>query len=167
MIYLKYDKRQYMNHLIMKSPVGKLTLVASESGICAVLWEKEKQGRVKIDLGELNPKNKILQEAKRQLEEYFKGKRSSFDLPLDLIGTDFQKKVWKALSKIPFGQTHSYLDIAKKLKNKNASRAVGMANGKNPISIIVPCHRVIGNSGKLTGYAGGLEAKKILLDLEK
>jgi len=155
-----------MKHLKMRSPVGILTLVASDKGLCAVLWEKEKVGRVKIDLGVEAAKDSFLLEVKQQLSEFFAGERSSFDIKLDMLGTEFQKRVWRALTKIPYGKTASYLDIAKKIGKPPASRAVGMANGRNPISIIVPCHRVIGANGSLTGYAGGVEAKQLLLDLE-
>jgi len=109
----------------------------------------------------------LLKEAIKQLNEYFDGKRSSFDLKLQLQGTEFQKKVWNALIEIPFGETRSYGEIAKIIGNEKASRAVGMANNKNPIAIIIPCHRVIGANGKLVGYAGGLDIKEELLKLEK
>ncbi len=102
-----------------------------------------------------------------QLDAYFKGELTKFDIELDIQGTDFQKKVWQELVKIPYGETLSYGELAKRIGNPKASRAVGMANGKNPISIIVPCHRVIGKNGSLTGFGGGLDAKKTLLDLEK
>ncbi len=143
-----------------------LTLVASDKGLAAILWEKEKPGRVKIVIGKENKKHPILMEAEKQLKEYFAKQRQKFDLPLDFNGTDFQKKVWKALLNIPFGQTVSYGAIAKKIGTPTAVRAVGAANGKNPISIIAACHRVIGSSGKLTGYAGGMENKVLLLELE-
>ena len=109
----------------------------------------------------------LLKEAIRELNEYFDGKRTSFDLQLELQGTEFQKKVWKALKEIPFGETRSYGEIAKIIGNEKACRAVGMANNKNPIAIIVPCHRVIGANGKLVGYAGGVDLKEKLLNLEK
>ncbi|PIP91741.1 MAG: glycosyltransferase [Bdellovibrionales bacterium CG12_big_fil_rev_8_21_14_0_65_38_15] len=150
----------------MKSPVGRLTLIASSKGLCAVLWENEKLNRVNIPLGRKNLNNPFIKMAIEQLTEYFEGKRKNFTVPLDVIGTDFQKNVWKNLQKVPYARTVSYKDIALKLKKPTASRAVGMANGKNPLSIIVPCHRIIASSGKLTGYAGGLNNKKILLDLE-
>jgi len=108
----------------------------------------------------------LLKEAIKQLNEYFDGKRKSFDLPLEPKGTEFQNKVWNALKEIPFGETRSYGEIAKIIGNEKASRAVGMANNKNPIAIIVPCHRVIGANGKLVGYAGGLDLKEKLLKLE-
>ena len=109
----------------------------------------------------------LLKEAIKQLNEYLEGKRNLFDLPLAPEGTEFQKKVWNALKEIPFGETKSYGEIAKIIGNEKASRAVGMANNKNPIMIVVPCHRVIGANGKLVGYAGGVEVKEMLLNLEK
>ncbi|MFY7992610.1 MAG: methylated-DNA--[protein]-cysteine S-methyltransferase, partial [Bacteriovoracaceae bacterium] len=112
------------------------------------------------------PEIKILKQAKKELEEYFSGKRRNFDIPLDVDGSDFQKKVWNQLQKIPYGKTCAYKDIATKLRDPNASRAVGTANGKNPLWIVVPCHRVITASGSLGGYAGGLEMKTKLLQLE-
>jgi methylated-DNA-[protein]-cysteine S-methyltransferase len=148
------------------SPVGKLKLVASETGLIAILWENENPRRVPLkDLLEDN-EQPILVETERQLKEYFAGKRDEFSIPLDMRGTAFQKDVWRALLAIPFGKTFSYGEIAKQLGKPNASRAVGAANGRNPISIVVPCHRVIGASGKLTGFAGGLDAKAHLLGLE-
>ncbi|OOM71635.1 methylated-DNA--protein-cysteine methyltransferase [Clostridium puniceum] len=109
----------------------------------------------------------LLKEAIKQLNEYLEGKCNLFDLPLEPEGTEFQKKVWNALKEIPFGETKSYGEIAKIIGNEKASRAVGMANNKNPIMIVIPCHRVIGANGKLVGYAGGIEVKKMLLNLEK
>ena len=151
---------------IIDSPVGKLTLVAREVKLAAVLWEIEKANRVKLGAMEQNNKLPILCETERQLAEYFAGQRVTFELELDFAGTDFQKKVWRALLTIPFGETRSYSDIARQIGNEKAVRAVGAANGRNPISIIAPCHRVIGMNGTLTGFAGGLEAKQILLRLE-
>jgi len=150
----------------MKSPVGDLNLVASEKGLAAILWPNDDPKRVRLAplLEQLNLP--VLAETERQLEDYFKGKRRSFDLPLDFAGTDFQKSVWQALLRIPYGLTRSYGEIANELGNAKAMRAVGAANGRNPISIVAPCHRVIGASGKLTGFAGGLETKEFLLRLE-
>lgn len=151
---------------IMDSPVGKLTLVARAEKLMAVLWEEERPNRVKLgDMTEDNA-NPTLCETERQLVEYFSGKRNQFNLDLEFAGTDFQKKVWQALLTIPFGETRSYSDIAKQIGNEKAVRAVGAANGRNPISIIAPCHRVIGASGELTGFAGGLAAKRTLLATE-
>ena len=152
---------------IMKSPVGRLKLVASDKGLAAILWEDDNPKRVRLNLVDEEPRNPILIETERQLTEYFAGKRKSFTMKLDFNGTDFQKSVWQALLKIHFGQTRSYGEIAKSVGNPKAVRAVGAANGKNPISIIAPCHRVIGSTGKLTGFAGGLDVKAQLLELER
>jgi len=150
----------------IESPVGKLKLVASSNALVAVLWERERPNRVKLDTMTLAPQQPILLETERQLAEYFAGGRIQFDLPLQPDGSEFQKKVWQALREIPFGQTRSYLDLAKALGSSKAARAVGAANGKNPLSIIVPCHRVVGADGSLTGFAGGDETKAALLALE-
>lgn len=151
---------------LMPSPVGQLTLVARDGKLSAILWETERANRVR--LGELHEANHspVLLEAERQLQEYFAGTRNGFTLELDFTGTDFQKQVWQALLTIPFGETRSYSQIAQQIGNPKAVRAVGAANGRNPISIIAPCHRVIGASGALTGFAGGLQAKQYLLALE-
>jgi methylated-DNA-[protein]-cysteine S-methyltransferase len=150
----------------MKSPVGKLKLVAGSRALVAVLWEKERPNRVKLDQMSLDPRHPILIETERQLSEYFAGKRTEFDLPLQPDGTEFQKKVWRTLREIPFGKTKSYLDLARAVGSPKSSRAVGAANGKNPLSIVVPCHRVVGADGALTGFAGGLETKATLLAFE-
>lgn len=152
---------------MMPSPVGKLKLVASEKGLAAILWENDGSERVAIGTDATEDiAHPLLLETERQLNDFFSGKRTSFSLPLDFQGTEFQKKVWNALLIIPFGETRSYAQIARQIGNADAVRAVGAANGKNPISIVAPCHRVIGASGKLTGFAGGLENKAYLLDLE-
>lgn len=151
---------------LLASPVGQLTLIASDKGLMAVLWENEDPKRVGIDQGEQCDDFPLLQQTAQQLDEYFDGTRKIFELPLHFIGTEFQQKVWHALLTIPYGETRSYLQIAQQIGNEKSVRAVGAANGKNPISIIAPCHRVIGASGKLTGFAGGLEAKAFLLQLE-
>lgn len=148
------------------SPVGALTLVASDAGLSAVLWENDRPGRVPLGPTTEDDAHPVLCRAAGQLADYFAGRRTMFDVPLDMVGTDFQKKVWAALLTIPFGETRSYGDLAAQVGNPKASRAVGAANGRNPISIIVPCHRAIGANGTLTGFAGGLEAKRILLALE-
>jgi methylated-DNA-[protein]-cysteine S-methyltransferase len=150
----------------MKSPVGELKLVASDKGLAAILWEHDNPRRVRFARVSEDNNHPVLVEAERQLKDYFSGKRKSFSVKLDFQGTEFQKKVWAALLTIPFGETRSYGQIAKQIQNPKAVRAVGAANGKNPISIIAPCHRVIGSTGKLTGFAGGLEAKARLLALE-
>ena len=151
---------------LMPSPVGELTLVARDGKLSAILWEVERANRVR--LGELieADDSPVLLETERQLQEYFAGKRNQFELELDFTGTDFQKQVWQALLTIPFGETRSYSQIAQQIGNPKAVRAVGAANGRNPISIIAPGHRVIGASGGLTGFAGGLAAKQYLLALE-
>jgi methylated-DNA-[protein]-cysteine S-methyltransferase len=155
-----------LSYKYFTSPVGKLKLVASETGLIAILWEKENPRRVPLtDLVEDNHQ-KVLVETERQLKEYFTGKRNTFSIPLDMRGTAFQKDVWRALQAIPFGKTLSYGQIAKQLGRPAASRAVGAANGRNPVAIVVPCHRVIGSTGKLTGFAGGLDTKAHLLNLE-
>lgn len=151
----------------MPSPVGALTLVASDAGLIAILWENDRPGRVKLGAMEEAPDHPLLIEAGRQIQEYFAGERTSFSVPLDFRGTDFQKSVWAALLTIPFGETRSYGEIARQIGRPSASRAVGAANGRNPISIIAPCHRVIGTNGALTGFAGGLAAKEALLGMER
>jgi methylated-DNA-[protein]-cysteine S-methyltransferase len=150
----------------MPSPVGRLTLVGSDAGLAAVLWENDRPNRVRLNVIGEDAGFPVLQRVERQLTEYFVGERRVFDLPLDFAGTAFQTQVWQALLTIPFGQTRSYGAIARQIGKPDAVRAVGAANGRNPISIIAPCHRVIGASGSLTGFAGGLEAKAFLLALE-
>lgn len=151
---------------LMQSPVGTLTLVARGNSLAAVLWEQERENRVRLGALHRNDTHPTLKETARQLGEYFAGQRQRFELPLDFFGTDFQRQVWAALLTIPFGETRSYSEIARQIGNPSAVRAVGAANGRNPISIIAPCHRVIGASGSLTGFAGGLQAKQYLLALE-
>ena len=149
------------------TPVGELKLIASPNGLAAILWENDDPKRVRLAPLARDHRNPYLLQAEKQLKEYFAGKRTSFEIQLDFKGTDFQKSVWQALLKIPYGETRSYGQIAKQIKRPKASRAVGAANGKNPISIIAACHRVIGASGALTGFAGGLKTKAFLLELEK
>jgi methylated-DNA-[protein]-cysteine S-methyltransferase len=151
---------------IIASPVGRLTLAGSDAGLAAILWENDRPGRVRLNIVGEDAGHPLLVEAERQLGEYFAGTRSRFDLKLDFNGTDFQKLVWNALLTIPFGQTRSYRQIARQIGRPAAVRAVGAANGRNPISIIAPCHRVIGANGALTGFAGGLQVKERLLALE-
>ena len=147
-----------MNTLSMDSPIGLLTIVGTNEAITSIRF-----GEVGYAF---NP-SPLLLRAVSELREYFDGKRREFDLPLAPEGTDFQKRVWEELCKIPYGETSSYGEIAAALGNTRAARAVGLANNKNPIPIIVPCHRVIGADGALVGYAGGVEAKDFLLKLEK
>ena len=150
----------------VSSPVGTLTLVATDDGLAAILWEDDPPGRVRLDVEREDPRHPVLVEAERQLAEYFDGRRTEFSVKLDPAGTDFQRKVWDALRSIPFGETRSYGQIAKQIGRPTAVRAVGAANGKNPLSIVAPCHRVIGSTGKLTGFAGGLDVKARLLAME-
>ena len=150
----------------MSSPVGELTLVGSDAGLRAVLWPVEREGRVTFAETIEDGEHPVLTAAKTQITEYLAGERSSFDLPLDLVGTDFQIDVWHALDAIPFGETRSYGELADGLGKPGAARAVGAATGRNPVSIIIPCHRLVGSSGKLTGFAGGIDAKRWLLEHE-
>ena len=150
----------------MDSIIGPLYLVASEKGLQGLFW-KEQSIRQEKTLRGSGLEIKIILQTVDALQEYFLGKSKSFDLPLDVVGTPFQIRVWNELKKIPYGKTNSYKDIATRLANPGASRAVGTANGRNPLSIIIPCHRVIAANGTLGGYAGGLEIKTKLLDLEQ
>lgn len=150
----------------MASPVGELTLVGSDAGLRAVLWPVEKDGRVTFAEPIEAGSHQILSQAVEQIDDYIAGDRSDFDIDLDLVGTDFQVEVWHALSAIPYGETRAYGELADELHRSGAARAVGAATGRNPVSIIVPCHRLVASSGKLTGFAGGLDAKKWLLEHE-
>jgi len=152
---------------IIATSIGKLRLVASGAGLAAVLWENDDPDRVRFPALVESSDHPVLLEAERQLGEYFAGRRRRFDLALDFAGTDFQKRVWQALLAIPFGETRSYRQIAEEVGNPKAVRAVGAANGRNPLSIIAPCHRVIGANGDLVGFAGGMKTKQFLLDLER
>ncbi len=146
----------------LDSIIGKIVIETEGDFLVGVNLKKN------IDTSAMRQnENNVIKETKRQLEEYFCGKRKIFDLPIAMNGTAFQKKVWSALLEIPYGQTRSYKEIAVAVNNPKGSRAVGMANNRNPIFIIVPCHRVIGADGSLVGYGGGLDVKKKLLDLEK
>ena len=147
------------------SPLGPLTVLASDNGVHAIAFESDRTEQAKTNLPRA-VNYPIINATIRQLAMYFDGTLKVFDLPLDLRGTDFQKRVWELLLEIPFGETRTYGDIAHALGNVEASQAVGAANGKNPMAIVVPCHRVIGASGHLTGYAGGMEKKKFLLTHE-
>lgn len=144
-----------------ETPIGKMMIFATEQAITKIYFENQIQTKDVLIKETSLHKNAI-----NQLEEYFAGKRKNFDLPLNLEGTEFQKNVWNALIDIPYGQTRSYKEIAKTIENEKACRAIGMANNRNKIPIIIPCHRVIGADGNLVGFGGGLEIKKYLLDLE-
>ena len=154
-------------YMYMDSPVGALKLVAHDHALVAVMWDTEDHKRVRLAELIEDHQHPMLLRVKKQLEQYFAGQRQQFDLPLDFKGTDFQQQVWQTLLTIPYGETRSYKEIAIQIGNEKAVRAVGAANGKNPISIIAPCHRVIGSSGALVGFAGGLDKKQILLSLEQ
>ena len=143
-----------------ETPVSNLTLVADDDALLQLLLPNAVPG------DHPEGRNAIIDLAIAQLDEYFAGKRFCFDLPLALHGTAFQEKVWQAVSEIPYGETASYADIAAAIERPRAVRAVGAANGANPIPLIIPCHRIIGKSGNLVGYGGGLELKRCLLDLE-
>lgn len=160
---MKYTK-------FLRTPLGKMLVASDGDSITGVYFQTQLEPRHRFQAGPQmalpSKVNAVMQKAEAQINEYFEGKRTSFDLPLSFEGTDFQKKVWGELLKIPFGTTISYKELAIRVGNEKGSRAVGTANSKNPISILVPCHRVIGENGSLTGYAGGLENKKYLLSLE-
>ncbi|MEY4718518.1 MAG: hypothetical protein RL563_1136 [Pseudomonadota bacterium] len=149
-----------------QSPVGELKLVASDQGLMAILWANDNPNRVPLGSMKRDDANPVLIQTRLQLEQYFAGKRQRFVLPLNFVGTDFQKQVWQSLLTIPFGETRSYGQIALQIGKPKAARAVGTANGRNPISIVIPCHRVIGSNGELTGFAGGLKAKAYLIEIE-
>ena len=149
------------------SKFGEITLIGDEDGINRLHWKSEEVKRPLEISSDWERNDEFFTEARKQLQEYFAGKRKNFDLKLNPQGTDFQKRVWNALSEIPYGELRSYQDIAIAIGNKKACRAIGMANSKNPIPIIVPCHRVIGKNGKLVGFAIGLKTKQGLINIEK
>ena len=154
--------KRVRNDLVIASPVGKLRLVASEKGLVAIDVRNHTKQETTIDASA----QAILIKTKKQLEQYFAGTRTSFDVALDLVGTEFQVQAWRALGRIPFGKTISYGQQAKNMKKPKAFRAVGSANGMNPVPIIVPCHRVVASDGSLGGYSLGLKMKKQLLAIE-
>ncbi len=165
--------KEVINIQFYKTPVGELILGSYQNKICLADWRFRKMRNTidtrickKLNAVFTENTSDIIEKTKEQLHEYFTKKRTKFDLNLLLIGTDFQKKVWLELQKIPFGKTYSYLELSKNINNEKAIRAVASANGANAISIIIPCHRIIGSNGKLVGYAGGIPAKKKLLNLE-
>lgn len=155
-------------HLVVDSPVGPLTLVSDGTHLTGVWFSEHKHPPKETgDDVAREEAPQVLRDAADQLAEYFAGTRTTFDLPLAAEGTDFQRRVWALLAEIPYGQTRSYGELAVELGQPGASRAVGLANGRNPVSIVVPCHRVVGASGAITGYGGGVERKQALLDLER
>lgn len=150
----------------LDTPVGCLVLVASDDGLRAVLWPDDRDGRVPLPDGVVDGTNPHLEAAAAQLTEWFAGEREDFDLATDVVGTDFQRQVWAELARIAYGETISYATLAERIGDRGKARAVGTAVGRNPLSIVVPCHRVVGADGRLTGFAGGLDVKRRLLDLE-
>jgi methylated-DNA-[protein]-cysteine S-methyltransferase len=151
---------------MMQSKIGTIYLVASDLGLRTLSFKEQLIPTLQSS-NNSSQKEEIICLASRQLEEYFLGKRKVFHLPIDIKGTDFQKNVWKELQNIPYGKTVSYEDVAINIQNQKAVRAVGTANGKNPLCIIVPCHRVISKNGSMGGYSGGLEIKSKLLEIER
>ncbi|HEX5407237.1 MAG TPA: methylated-DNA--[protein]-cysteine S-methyltransferase [Pseudonocardiaceae bacterium] len=152
-------------HTVIESPVGDLTVVAAEGAITGLYFARHLRAPARDAIGVHTDTG--FTEVARQLDEYFAGTRTEFDLPLAPVGNDFQQRVWALLTTIPYGETRSYGDLARSLGDPGLAQAVGSANGRNPISIIVPCHRVVGADGSLTGYAGGLDRKRYLLELEE
>ncbi|HKN52835.1 MAG TPA: methylated-DNA--[protein]-cysteine S-methyltransferase [Amycolatopsis sp.] len=154
-------------HSTVDSPCGPLTLVAEGEALCGLYMDLQRHRPADSTFGSLDPGAPIFARAETELKEYFAGQRREFEVPLAFAGTPFQRLVWTALREIPYGETMSYGELAERLGKPSAARAVGLANGKNPIGIIVPCHRVVGSNGSLTGYGGGLERKRYLLDFEQ
>lgn len=155
-----------LSSTIIDSPVGPLTIIASDAGLRAILWPDE-DTRISVGATRDDATHPIVAASVVQLGEYFAGEREDFDLPLDALGTEFQRSAWNALRTIPYGTTVSYGEQAARMGDRRKARAVGAANGKNPISIVVPCHRVVGANGALTGFAGGVDTKAWLLALEQ
>jgi methylated-DNA-[protein]-cysteine S-methyltransferase len=155
----------HLTHTMVDSPVGPLTLVATDGALTGLYMDRQRYRPGTETFGDRD--HTPFAQAAEQLEEYFAGRLTDFDVPLAFVGTPFQRLVWEALRKVPYGQTVSYGQLADRLGRPTAARAVGLANGHNPISIIVPCHRVVGAKGDLTGYGGGLERKRHLLDFER
>lgn len=155
-----------LEYMIADSPAGKLKLIARDTRLIAILWENDRKNRVKLGEMQLADANPVLLDAERQLREFFAGERTQFELDITMEGTPFQKRVWNALLDIPFRERRTYRDIATRIGNHQAARAGGAAIGLNPLSIVTPCHRVVGSSGSLTGFAGGLPTKTLLLDTE-
>ena len=155
-----------LKYKIINSPVGLLKIVVKNQTLVAILWDNEKIGRVRLDQMVEDKNDSFILEVEKQLNEYFCCHRKRFDLSIETEGTPFQQEVWKRLAQIPYGSTCSYKEIAQKIDRPKAVRAVGTAIGRNPISIVIPCHRVIASDGGLAGFAGGLDRKQVLLDLE-
>jgi methylated-DNA-[protein]-cysteine S-methyltransferase len=152
-------------HTVIASPLGDLTAVAEDGVLSGLYFERHRRGPTAAELGTRGEQG--FDEVRRQLGEYFAGERTRFELPLAPQGDEFQQQVWRLLREIPFGETRSYGDLARQLGNVSLAQAVGAANARNPVSVIVPCHRVVGADGGLIGYAGGLDRKRFLLELEE
>jgi O-6-methylguanine DNA methyltransferase len=171
----KMETTLYVQYGEMDSPVGPLTLLKTEKGLCRINFGSAEENLPLINVwlkkqalnAELKLDQHSLQPYMTQITEYFAQERKAFDLPLDLYGSTFQKKVWEGLCEIPYGETYSYKDVATMIGSPKAVRAIGNANNKNPLPIVIPCHRVIGSNGALVGYGGGLDKKEILLHLEQ
>jgi methylated-DNA-[protein]-cysteine S-methyltransferase len=155
------------SYCILKKTLGDLLLVANETELIGVYFDACNHVPAARNTWTLDPRHPVLRQARKQLDEFFMGERISFSLPLNLEGTEFQKRIWREIARIPYGQTISYGELARRAGNPRAIRAAGVNTGKNPLGIVVPCHRVIGKDGRLTGYAGGLEWKRHLLNLEE
>jgi methylated-DNA-[protein]-cysteine S-methyltransferase len=156
-------------HTVIESVVGPLTIVAEDGQIRCLYMDLQRHRPDDDELGEPDPRGRdaeLFRAAADQLDSYFAGELTTFDLPLAPLGSEFQQRVWAALQEIPYGETESYGQLAERIGSPGAARAVGLANGKNPIGIVIPCHRVVGSDGSLTGYGGGLDRKRQLLDLE-
>jgi methylated-DNA-[protein]-cysteine S-methyltransferase len=152
----------------LDSPIGPLLVTADDGAVTRLHMHEQRHTPGATDPSwEHDPDDPVLVAAAAQLREYFSGERTEFDLPLAPVGTAFQREVWTALRGIPYGETESYGDVARRINRPGSSRAVGLANGRNPIAIVVPCHRVVGSTGALVGYGGGLERKRFLLELER
>ena len=159
-------KMNVLKYKLINSPVGSLKIVVKEQKLLAILWDNEKFNRVRLEQMTADEEDSLILETANQLNEYFSNQRKTFSLPIEALGTSFQQEVWQVLKQIPHGMTWSYKEVAMKMNRPLAVRAVASAIGRNPLSIIIPCHRVIGSNGHLTGFAGGIDRKKILLDLE-
>jgi methylated-DNA-[protein]-cysteine S-methyltransferase len=157
---------EHRTHTVVDSPVGPLTLTARDGALAGLYMDDQRHRPDDAVFGD-RADEELFAETRRQLQEYFAGARTDFDIPLAMEGSDFQRRVWDALRDIPYGETESYGQVALRIGKPGAARAVGLANGRNPVGIIVPCHRVVGSSGDLTGYGGGLDRKRMLLDLER
>jgi methylated-DNA-[protein]-cysteine S-methyltransferase len=155
------------SYCILKTPMGGLLLAANETALVGLYFDRQDHFPAARSTWTLNPRHPVLRQAEEQLQEFFAGKRTQFSLPLHFAGTEFQERVWREIARIPYGTTISYGELARRAGKPRAIRAAGMNTGRNPLGIIIPCHRVIGKDGSITGFAGGLDWKRHLLNLEK